>query len=467
MHRLARILLAALVLGCTAATPTVAPSTTPGATAPNGGSASTPSDGGTPPPTSAPTSEPTPAQPDTPATTAESSPVTTADGLALARADLDNLLAQLELTHPEPFHGIRREDWVAELDALKERLPELSPFEAQVQLQRVVTLLSVNGRDGHQFALPLDDAPALPIAVYEFEEGVFITAALAPHQDVVGSEIVAVNGHPIADVLAALEPLIPRDGPATVPGFRPIYFARTSVLRGLGLIEEGTVPMRLRDSAGAERDVDLEPVPFSQYTGMVGQYGVGLPPNGSLYLTDPDRVIWSQDLPDSNTFYIRYRMIGSIDSGALQDIEDGATAPGVERVILDLRQNPGGDNNRYVGLLTLLTDERINQPGRLFVLTDRRTFSAASNLSTEVEQKTAATFAGEPMGGGLNFWNDVRQVELPHYSVPMWVGVSTRYWQKSTADDPRLTIEPDLPFDVTAADYFAGIDPVMEAITAR
>jgi len=414
-----------------------------------------------------PTSGATPAQPETPAASAIGTPVATADALALARADLDNLLAQLELTHPEPFHGIRREDWVAELDALKERLPELSPFEAQVQLQRVVTLLSVNGRDGHQFALPLDDAPALPIAVYEFEEGVFITAALAPHQDVVGSEIVALNGHPIADVLAALEPLIPRDGPATVPGFRPIYFPRTSVLRGLGLIAEGSAPMTVRDSAAVESELDLEPVPFSQYTGMVGQYGVGLPPNETLYLSDPDRIIWWQDLPESNSFYIRYRMIGSIDSATLQAIEEGATAPGVEQVILDLRQNPGGDNNRYVGLLSVLTDERINQPGRLFVLTDRRTFSAASNLSTEVEQKTVATFAGEPMGGGLNFWNDVRQVQLPRYPVPMWVGVSTRYWQKSTADDPRLTIEPDLPFDVTAADYFAGIDPVMEAITAR
>jgi hypothetical protein len=49
----------------------------------------------------------------------------------------------------------------------------------------------------------------------------------------------------------------------------------------------------------------------------------------------------------------------------------------------------------------------------------------------------------------------------------MWVGVSTRYWQKSTPDDPRLTIEPDMPFEVTAADYFAGVDPVMEAITSR
>lgn len=33
-------------------------------------------------------------------------------------------------------------------------------------------------------------------------------------------------------------------------------------------------------------------------------------------------------------------------------------------------------------------------------------------------------------------------------------------------DDPRLTIEPDLPVEVTAADFFAGRDPAFEAALA-
>lgn len=106
-------------------------------------------------------------------------------------------------------------------------------------------------------------------------------------------------------------------------------------------------------------------------------------------------------------------------------------------------------------------------PGRLFVLTDRVTFSAASNLATELEQTTDATFVGEPMGGGLNFWDDVRFIDLRNLAVPMRVGISTRYWQKSFPDDPRLTIDPDLPVPVRAADYFAGVDPVMETVIAQ
>ncbi len=459
MRTLTYVVVVALLVGCSG----VAPSTPTGTPTPTAvASTASPTAVSTPPAT--PLVSPTTTPPVTPPPTATLAPATPA---ATAAGDLDNLLVQLEQTHPEPFHGISREEWVGELEALKVALPGLTPFEAQVELQRVVTLLSLNGRDGHQFALPLDDAPALPIATYEFVEGVFITDALAPHKDLVGRQIVALNGRAIEDVLAALEPLIPRDGPATVPAFRPIYFPRTSVLTGLGLIDGGPVPITVRDSGGEEMTVDLEPVPFGAYAALVGNTGVGLPPNGTLYLRDPGEVFWWQELPESNSLYVRYRQIGTIQSDEIAAVEDLIAAARVEQVIVDLRQNPGGDNNRYVQFLFVLRDYATAHPGRLVVLTDRRTFSAASNLSTEIEQQTDATFAGEPMGGGLNFWTDDRQVQLLNYPVPMWVGVSTRYWQKSTPDDPRLTIEPDMPFEVTAADYFAGVDPVMEAITSR
>jgi hypothetical protein len=52
---------------------------------------------------------------------------------------------------------------------------------------------------------------------------------------------------------------------------------------------------------------------------------------------------------------------------------------------------------------------------------------SASNLSTEIEQSTDAVFVGEPMAGGMNFWDDVNFVRLDSLPVPMQVGVSTRY----------------------------------------
>jgi hypothetical protein len=381
-----------------------------------------------------------------------------------AAAALDHLLERLEAIHPEPFHGVDRDAFVAELDALKARLPELAPEEAMVELMRVVALLSAAGRDGHQFALPLaeDAGPVLPLRVWEFDDGLFVTAAVPPYEDLVGARITELAGRPIEEVLDTLEPLVPRDGPATVRSFRPVFLLRTDVLRGLGLIgPEATVELTL-EGEGGERTVELEPLGFEAYVEWAGPFGMFRLPS-----VDDDDIVSVTELTDQRTLLIRYSQVQRIPVEVLAEVRERAGAADVERVVLDLRGNPGGDNHSYPALLSALQDEAVDVPGRLFVLTDRTTFSAASNLASEIERTTDATFVGEAMGGGINFWNDVTWVTLADWPVPMQVGVSTRYWEMGVPDDPRLTIEPDVVVPSRSADHFAGRDPVLEAALAE
>ena len=375
---------------------------------------------------------------------------------------------QLERTHPEPFHGISREDWVAQLEQLGTDLETLTPEQALVELTRLGALLSRKGRDGHQLTLAHNDSEQdmLPIRTYEFDDGVYVTAAMDGYESLVGRRIVGMGGHPIDDVLDALEPLVARDGPATVPFFRTVYFKRTSILKGLGLIGDGAVELAFGEDGQPESTESVVTVPFDEFLVWAGQLDILLPARPNLlYLSAPGPNLWWQELAGGSVVYVRYEQVQGVRSEEVDQITAAATADGVERLIFDLRQNPGGDNTRYPILLRALQDPAINQPGRLFVLTDHATFSAAANLSTRLEQTTSATFAGEAMGGGLNFWNDVSQVHLNNWPIPAMVGISTLYWEMATPDDPRLTIEPDLPFDLLAADYFEDRDPVLEALT--
>jgi hypothetical protein len=306
---------------------------------------------------------------------------------------------------------------------------------------------------------PGSEGPALPLTVYEFEEGVTITAAASPHEALVGAQITAIAGTPIADVLAAIEPLVPRDGPATVPAFRPIFLPRTEVLRGLGIIGDGPVELTL-DHHGLELVESVEPIPFDAYEEFLGDREMHQLPasDRSRYLSDPQPLTIEQ-MADG-VLYIRYRRVVAPNVDEARDLaEDGSVA----RLVLDLRQNPGGDNTTYGPLLEFVQEFAADHAGQLRVLTDRVTFSAASNLSTEMEQSTDAIFVGEPMAGGLNFWDDVNFVRLDSLPIPMQVGVSTRYWEFAAPDDPRLTIEPDIPLAAIAEDFLAGGDPVLDA----
>jgi C-terminal processing protease CtpA/Prc len=177
-------------------------------------------------------------------------------------------------------------------------------------------------------------------------------------------------------------------------------------------------------------------------------------------------------MTDTNTAYIQYNFVqGSSPtpeggSQTLEQMLDGLEADMAgsppERIVLDLRHNPGGNNFTYGPLFEWVQERSLELP--VFVITGRNTFSAAMNLATEIEQTTDATFVGEETGGRPNLYGDVRTVLLPNSNLA--ASISTVYWEKSTPDDTRPSIIPDHVVPVTAADYFGGRDAALEAIVA-
>ena len=65
------------------------------------------------------------------------------------RADLETLVTARESNHPDPWHGIDRASYVAEVDAVAARVPELNDDELLVEITRLAAMPTWNGRDGH------------------------------------------------------------------------------------------------------------------------------------------------------------------------------------------------------------------------------------------------------------------------------------------------------------------------------
>ena len=193
-----------------------------------------------------------------------------------------------------------------------------------VELMRTTALLSRAGRDGHQFALPLPEhgGMLLPMRAFEFADGLFVTASHPSAEHLVGARVTALNGRPIDEVLDTLEPLVPRDGPATVANFRPVFMSRLDVLRGLGLI--GT-----ESDGAADRGAEMAAsgrCRSSRWLRRVPRL-VGrprrLPP--AIGRRRPD--LQRQELAESHTLYIRYSQVQRIPVEDLATIRARAAAP--------------------------------------------------------------------------------------------------------------------------------------------
>jgi hypothetical protein len=110
----------------------------------------------------------------------------------------------------------------------------------------------------------------------------------------------------------------------------------------------------------------------------------------------------------------------------------------------------------------IIGNGRIDRPGRLFILTSRKTFSAAVMFLSLIENNTKAVIVGEPTGQGPFFCGGPKPITLPNSGLELLA--SRHYNRCSPFDDGRKWIMPHLPVEYTMKDFLEGRDPVMEAV---
>jgi C-terminal processing protease CtpA/Prc len=130
-----------------------------------------------------------------------------------------------------------------------------------------------------------------------------------------------------------------------------------------------------------------------------------------------------------------------------------------ERLIIDLRHNSGG-NSAVLGRFVpdLAAHPRLAAPGSLRVLVGSQTYSSGMTNAWELRSGARARLYGEPTGGKPNSWGEMRTFVLPRSGLE--VSYSTQFFRKLETDPPA--VEPDVLVPLTSADWFAGVDPVLE-----
>jgi dienelactone hydrolase len=381
-------------------------------------------------------------------------------------ADVRLAAHHLREDHPNLFHDLSPARFETAVDELASRADALDDDQLLVGLMRLAALPGV--RDGHTGIFPLDPSNGrvlhmYPIRLYTFEDGTYVVGQVGG-ADLLRARLVAVDGRPLADVVAAVGPLVPRDNDSTLKLRVNTFLNTAEVLHGLRLAPD-TGPLTFTfEQDGSRFAAGLTPITLSRYADGIGDLVHPLIPQaitGRLpaYVARRNQGLWTGKLSAGRVFYLGYNDARTGTWTAARKTLAAAKAKRLRGVVVDLRNNPGGDNNTYVELLDAL--RRVARTERVVVVISRTTFSAAENFAAEVERVAGPTFVGEPSGGSPNLYGDVVSTFLPASRVTLHVaGI---YWQKSTAEDPRLAIEPQVPVPLTSSDFFAGHDPVLAA----
>src|SRR5688500_2607829 len=365
------------------------------------------------------------------------------------------LAASMERMHRELFHAVPRSEFRAQAESLAARAPQLSRDQLVTGLMRLAAL--PGERDGHTGIFPFDrHAKTLhfyPLRLYDFADGLHVVGALTA-DDLTGRRLTAIAGRPIEQVMALVRPLVPHDNESSRRWRLPEYVVTAEVLRGLGIVDGPTAVFSFADGTEAT----LYPVSAGHVAGTLGGAPAPLPTqHDPVWLRHLEDEQWLTTLQRGRALYLGYRLTTGPTYDLAQRLLRLARRPGVRRVVVDTRLNHGGDNTTYGPLFDVLRRPVIER--KLVVLTGRATFSAAGNFVADVERFTKARFVGEPSGGAPSQWGDRTPVELR--LAGLRVNVANSYWEFGPRGDRRLAIEPDVLVEPTAADFFAGRDPVL------
>jgi len=396
------------------------------------------------------------------------------------REDGHFLFEKLQKTHPNPFFCSSKDTFICATKDLYERIPELSDDEIIVEFMRITSLL----KDGHT-RLHGKNLTNLwfPVRVYEFEDGYFITATHRNYVDAIGAKVIKIGKLTADEAMSRIKEITPHDNAYSLSYTAPMYLTMQSILSGLHILDdpnflnltlmkdEKTFELII-PAAKFESDSDLmwywmsNSVPTEEPIRFIDIGKDSLP----LVHSNIDQFYWYEYLEDIETVYFCFNMC--LDSESENFLEFNSKlwefidSSNIKRLIIDLRNNIGGNNQIVLPLVySLIKHDEINKKGNLFVLTGRKTWSAAMHCATWLERHTNATFIGEPTASGPNHYADPNRFMLPNCKIELLV--SRYYWQNSWPWDERDYIDPEIIVKLHSQEYFEYHDPVLELLAKK
>lgn len=385
------------------------------------------------------------------------------------RHDLDLLRRELYRLHHDPARVTPRAELDRRFAALREAIPGLTDAQVAVALMQIMAAVG----DAHTRVGPGWGPPGqrhdLPLTCELFADGLFVTAADPAYGALAGAEVLAVAGRPVAEVFAALADLIPRDNDLWLRVQTPRWLTHADVLHGLGLLDDpAQVTLTVRRAGDDARDVVVTTGPACTTDAWISA-GPGDDADDPPSVRLANRPCAFTPIAGTRALYVAVNTWRDDPAAPMAAffarMFAHADSARVDRLIIDLRRNGGGDNFLARPLWQgIVARPLLNQRGRIFVLVGRRTFSAGVGAAVQLERHTAAVVIGEPTSSPPNFVGENVVVDLPYSGLR--ATVSDLYWQNGNAMDYRAWLAPEVYVPPTFADYRAGRDPALAAALA-
>jgi len=385
--------------------------------------------------------------------------------------DLDYLIKRLEIMHPNLYGNVTKKAFYGYAEKLRNKISSSTTNEMIIGIHELMAHI----KNLHTFCTPVSSSPGLaeirknykyyPVGFYPFEDGLYIRSISKKYEGACGKKVIKIGSLTAEEAMHRLSRFVAADNEMTVLEYLPRFFMNDGpLLHYIGASDSSdSIHLLLADEQGPELDYAIQT--------DVGMSGPVFMNEGSknpvpLYRKQADNPYWYEYLPEKKTIYLQINAFVNKKNEPFdkfcQRLFEEFDERKAERLIVDIRQNGGGNHIEWPLVKGILNRPGLDHPDRLFIIIGRATVSAAQHFVSEVVRYTNATLFGEPTCSKPNQYGAIRRFNLPHSKLQ--IGCAVDYYQDAQPFDFSMGTEPHFFVRLTSADFKENRDPVLERI---
>ncbi|OHU85798.1 MULTISPECIES: peptidase S41 [Pseudoalteromonas] len=369
--------------------------------------------------------------------------------------DIDFYKEKVKTKHISPFHTLPEAEFDAQIDKLKKDLPLLSEVEVETRLMGITASIG----DGHSnYFMMSGPHKHYPFRLKFFADKLIIIASSKNYRDLVGSELVSINGIDVSALYKLLGSYLPGvDNRYSQTVRFEFYLTLEKLLRGLGVVIDSQPAQFATRRGSIITNTHVSPVSMQAFSEVVHTFSVKTP---KLDFQNINLAGIQLAFINNDTAYFRFTQYPKYEDVMAQcdALKSRLTNSKATKLIIDFRGNSGG--SFYTGLAFSSCLQSLPQFDWLAgtaLLTDGHTFSAAMSNVLQFRQIFNAKIIGEPTGGDPNTFSESYRFALPNSGRQL--SLSVRYYP--FIDEETDAVYPDVLVNTRWDDFQNGTDKVL------
>ncbi|RCW58718.1 S41 family peptidase [Halanaerobium sp. ST460_2HS_T2] len=383
-------------------------------------------------------------------------------------SDLNYLESELPVEHYNLFFKLEKEEFIKEMDKLKNDLPELSNLDTTLRLAEIFAKIG----DTHT---AIDNTRFLteyyPLFLKKFEDGYRVIMTDNQYKKILGAKLIAINNYSIEELKDHFNKIITADNQISIDYRISSFLKLNEVLKYLGIVDSKNEFLFEKD--GEKIRINFEPLKIKNMASSNNSLSK-LDYQTGYIRSNANQLFWSDYIAAEKMVYFQYNSCWSrelaqkhgkpnseLPSFAAEESEilNYIKNKEIDKLVIDLRFNSGGDSSQGTELAEKLSKYR--DQFETYIIIGADTFSSAIINALDFKKQLDGYLIGTATMGKPNHYGEVRTFNLPNTGLR--VSYSTNYFKLLENSDPD-SLYPDITVETKFEDFLSGRDSILEII---